>query len=279
MSEEQDRDAAAEASADRARVQDLLRRLPSPPVRAAFRERLRLEFAAGTLESPLARLSARHRIFRPAAAAAIAAAIAILVVGLGALRLNRGPTWRVSGSSGSGALLIDGREVSVPASGARIASGRRLELRGDLQLDLHCGRAFVLQAAPGSSFILPPGPGRWVRRSVHGEIRSGELRFVTGVGFRRATLKLEAPDAQVLVRGTTFAVLCEPGATCVCVLEGTATMTTRSGTSEIVNPGMRRTLYRDGSPPLVEAIRPMERSKLEMLAEQNRALLEEPGRP
>ena len=96
---------------------------------------------------------------------------------------------------------------------------------------------------------------------------------MTGPDFSRGVLRFDAPDAAIEVRGTTLAVICEPDATCLCVLDGTAAMIDREGRVESVAPGTRRTVYRDGRAPLVEAIRPMEQMKLDMLANQGDSLL------
>lgn len=257
------------SSEDEARARDLVQKLPRPAPDPEFHARLRREFAGGVITSPISRVPARWR----AAAVAAAAIVAVILLARAAALLNRGPDWVVAGASGSGVVILDGREITVSDLGHELAPRRRLEVKGELQLDLHLPGALVLQIPAGGDVTLP-APGRWFDRTLRGEIRAGEARWVTGPRFRGSHLVLIAPDATIEVTGTTFAIICEPGATCLCVLDGSATMVTADGRAERVAPGTRRTVYRNGKPPLLEEIRPMERMKLGMLADQSRPLLE-----
>lgn len=256
-------------SEEEAKARGLLQRLLHPAPDPSFHARLRHEFAGGEIAIPIARMTARWR----AATVAAAGVAAMLLLAAAAVLLNRSPDWVVVGASGSGTVMLDGREVAVPGLGHRVAAGRRLEMRGDRQLDLHLPGFVVLQIPPGGEVTLP-SPGRWFDRSLRGEIRGGEVRCVTGPRLPGSRLVFIGPDATIEVSGTTFAIICEPGATCLCVLEGSATMITADGGAERVAPGTRRTVYRSGAPPLLEEIRPGERMKLGMLADQSRALLE-----
>jgi len=271
---DEDREKSSQPPAGESQAQDALRRLSAPLPDPAFRDRLRRDFASGAIESPWARRWPAPLLRRRPLAVGLAAAIAVFVIGMGAARLNRGPRWTLQGTSGSGTVLLDGQAVSLGELAKRIGPGRRIELRGDIQLDLLSRGVFAFQATAGSSLTLPAAPGRWWGRAVTADVRAGEVRVVAGARFRGAHLTITAPEAEITATGTTFAVICEPGATCLCVLEGSLTMTSRDGHAERVAAGMRRTVYRSGAPPLVEAIRPMERMKLGMLAEQSRPLLD-----
>jgi hypothetical protein len=189
------------------------------------------------------------------------------------LLLNRPPAWKLVGYAGSGAIMVDEQEIPPLDLGGEILPGRRVEARGDLQLDLHLPGTILLQLPPGADVTLPVS-GRLFDRPLRGEIRAGEVRCVTGPRFHGSRLVFKAPDATIEVSGTTFAIICELDATCLCVFDGTATMVAADGKAERVAPGTRRTVYRSGAQPLVEEIRPMERMKLGMLADQSRPLLE-----
>ena len=76
-----------------------------------------------------------------------------------------------------------------------------------------------------------------------------------------------------MVKGTTLAVFRLPDASCVCVFEGEVAML-GGGHDDTVDAGTRRTVYRDGRPPLLEPIRPMETMKLSMLRDQAAQALE-----
>ena len=257
-------------SEDEARARDLLQRLPDPTPDPAFHARLRREFTTGEITSPLPLSPARPG---RAATVAVAATIAMLLLSAALQFLNRPPAWMVIGHTGTGTVLLDGREIPVLDLAREIRSGRRVEARGELQLDLHLPGTVVIQLPPGGDVTLAAA-GRWFDRTLRGEIRAGEVRCVTGPRLHGSRLILSAPDATIEVSGTTFAVICEPDATCLCVFDGSATMVSADGKAERVAPGTRRTVYRSGAPPLLEEIRPMERMKLEMLADQSRSLLE-----
>ncbi len=81
-----------------------------------------------------------------------------------------------------------------------------------------------------------------------------------------AGLEIAAPGTEIDILGTTFAVICSPCSTCVCVLDGIAQMTGKNGLPVSVSPGRRNTFFNDvDRPPLDEPIRGDERMKLEML--------------
>jgi hypothetical protein len=256
-------------TADERAAQERVRTLPPAAPGAEFRARLREEFVSGTIPE---RKSVRRRARTlPLAQVGIALAAAAVLAGF-FLRVNRGPAWQFVGVSGDGRVHVG--ERAFPASEASstlpnlLRSGASIRLEGEAQLDLLSPGTLAIQMAPGSNLTIPAPPGRWLGRSTTGGVAAGEVRFVTGPGFAGAHLTIEAPSARIHATGTTFAVISTRDSTCVCVLEGEVRMEGDDGSSEIVEAGMRRTVFAQRGEVLDEEIFPMERMKLEMLREQ-----------
>ncbi|NOT35096.1 MAG: hypothetical protein HOP12_13190 [Candidatus Eisenbacteria bacterium] len=250
-------------------MQQQLRAHPYPAADEAFRRELRAAFVNGTIaERPTAMRdrSARRLWLRWASAsvAAVAACIALMTI-------NAGPAWRSLGMTGATTLRVDGREVALgsdPGWGRLLRAGARLEIPAGGQLDLELPGLAIFQAVGGSEVVLPSSPGRWFNRTITGTLASGELRVTTGARFPGTRLTIRTAEARAIVTGTTLAVLRSRDSTCVCVLEGAVTMRGPSGASEVVHAGFRRSVFAGGRAPVVEAIRPMEIMKLQMLRDQ-----------
>ncbi len=73
--------------------------------------------------------------------------------------------------------------------------------------------------------------------------------------------------------GTTFAVLCLPHSTCVCVHEGVVRVGARGGALAPVTAGRRREVFHDGRAPLDDAMLAHEHGNLERLAARRDSLL------
>lgn len=251
--------AGAEIKALRAR----LSRISAPQAPLKFRVRLRSQFVAGTIPAPRPRPWSWPAM---ALSAASAAAAALLVV----WSLDPGPAWELSAVSGTGVARINGRPVSlgsVVALAARLRPGAEVVLPADAQLDLVLPGVAVMQLTGGSRATLPRRPERWSPRLITAALELGELRISTGPQFAGMRLTVVTPEARAVVHGTTLAVLRDQRASCVCVLEGRVTMVGGGGT-DTVRAGFRRSLPRDGGPPLLEPIRPMEVMKLTMLRDR-----------
>ncbi len=255
-----------------------------------FRAQLRESFVTGAISSSIAtsgveRPAARDRVWwSPRYLLPVAAAFGLVLLGV-LFMLDHGPAWTLAGTRGEGSLVVDGVVIPGTHLAEAVANdpellrpGRSLELRGELELDLLCPRTMAVQATLGSRFELPRAPGSWLRREVRGSVSAGELRIVTGPEFEGARLTMAGPDADVTVLGTVFALICNPGATCLCVFDGEVAMTTPGGAPVVVESGSRRVVYASGDTPLLEPILPMEQMKLGMLADQMRPLLEHPSR-
>jgi hypothetical protein len=242
----------------------------------AFRERLKHAFVTGSVagRTPAAARAGAHPrgwglwwVLAPAAAAALLALFAVA---------NRGPAWTIAAGRGGGTLWVDG--VPVPANDVvelarHVRAGATLRLSPDGEVDLVCAGELALQVTAGSEMTIPEPPGRWLRRTVRATVERGEVRFVTGPRFTGSRLRVETPEALVVVTGTTLAVIRDTTGTCVCVWSGRVEFGPRRGTPEPVAAGKRRVLYADGRPPLTEDLGPGERMKLDMFQGRGEALL------
>lgn len=250
------------------RLQRALGESPRAVARPAFRERLRDEFVRDAISGSDRAAPRRERRRAPLVwATAMAAMAALVIIGL---RLNAGPAWTVAATSGSGVVHVDGRAIALPSSeelARALKPGSRVQLPEGAQIDLALPGSVLLQIVGGSDVTLPGSPGRWFARSMRASLESGELRVSTGTAFPGTRFEVVTPEARAVVTGTTLAVLRQPDASCVCVFDGSVAM--QSGAlSEVVLEGTRRSVFRDGSAPLVEPIRPMETMKLSMLRDQ-----------
>ena len=238
-------------TAEETRARDAVRALSRPVPRASFRARLREEFTTGTLESSapavVLRLPWHRRATTRWGATAIAAAAAFLVVVLA----NRAPAWKLESVRGSGIVVVDG--TPVPTAHAddlarRMKPGAFVQLPAEVQLELVSRGTLAVQVTGGTHASVPSLPGRWFSRHAAAEVREGEIRVTTGSAFHGAALAIETPEARVQVVGTTFAVICEPAGTCVCVMEGRLMVGARGGAMSPVLAGSRRYVFADGRP-------------------------------
>ncbi len=233
------------------RARDAVRALPRVPAGAAFRAQLRERFTTGALES-----SAPVRVLRRPwhhgtgvrwAGAALAAAAAFVVV-MGA---NRAPEWRLESVQGDGLVIVDGAPVPTAHRedlARRMKPGAFLKLPSNVQLELVSRGELAVQVTGGTHASVPSLPGRWFSRRAIAEVQEGEIRVTTGRDFHGARLRVDTPEARVAVVGTTFAVICEPAGTCVCVMEGRLRVGARAGAMSDVVAGRRRYVFADGRP-------------------------------
>ena len=262
-------------SAEERRVLDRLRASATPRADAAFRERLKLEFASGEIEDrrsvlPLPIERRTHRVRWMAGFAAAAAAMILT------LALNQAPSWTALPSAGSGTLIVNG--VPLPVSDAAgltrsLRPGSRLLLRSSQDLDLVSSGLLAMQLAPGTEVVLPKPPGRWFGRAARASVDRGHLRVTTGRRFDGSRLAITTPDATVHVTGTTLAVIAESTGTCVCVLEGTAHVRPHRGVMTKVPPGTRCEVPRGEPSPRHGEIRVAERPKLVDLRDRLKSVM------
>lgn len=253
-------------SPSRVHLVETIHRIPRVSAGEEFRTRLREEFVSGTFRHGRGSGSAA----RPFVTTMLATAAAACVIALATAFLNTGPAWRVASVTGTGELRVDGRPVTLIALGshaARLRPGATLEVPDSAQVDLELPGLALLQVVGGSKATVPGSPGRWFARTMAFSLERGEARGSTGPGFAGTRFIITTPEAQARIAGTTFAVIRNRDASCVCVLEGGVAMITGAST-DTVRAGFRRSVFRDGRPPLLEAILPMETMKLTMLRAQ-----------
>lgn len=251
------------------RASEAVRSLRPPAPEAAYRARLKREFASGKFATTVGALAPERRADRfwnrraPLWVAIPVAAAATLVV---VSALNRGPRWELLSTRGSGDVVVDGVPVPIADDAElarRLKPGARLRLPADGQLEIASPGQFAFQVTPGTDLTLPAAPGRWFGRRTRAGVAGGEVRISTGAGFAGARLEVETPEVMVQVTGTTLAVIREPAGTCVCVLEGQVMVAARGEPAGVpVDAGRLRFVFNDARPPLASNMRPQEEAPL-----------------
>jgi ferric-dicitrate binding protein FerR (iron transport regulator) len=252
-----------------------VRELPRAAAEPEFRARLAADFASGRIEQAPRRGAVvvlpwhRREMTRWALGAALASALVVA-----ALAMNQGPSWRVVSRHGGGIASVNGREVAL-SDGAlldrMIRAGAQLAMPADGDLTLRAGDQMMLVVDPGSVVTLPGTAVRWYGRRLSGRVDAGVMRISTGASFHGASLALRTPEAQVRVTGTTFAVICEPAGTCVCVLEGVVRVGPLGAAMAEIPGGMRGYVYANGAPMVQATMRPDETIKLGELRQRRDA--------
>jgi ferric-dicitrate binding protein FerR (iron transport regulator) len=236
---------------DEERARELVRGLGVPRADAEFRARLKAEFMSGTVRGakivPLPASFFRRPSFW--ASVASAAAALVIAVGLG----NRGPDWRVTLATGEGEVVVGERHIPLHDSGAigaALARGGRLRLPAGSTLELVAPGELAVRMTRVTDMTLPPAPNRWFQRDVQVAVRRGDTFYSTGRAFHGARLQVRTAQAQVLVTGTSLAVLSNEDGTCVCVMEGrvgVAKVDGATGAMRMIPAGKRYVFPSDGS--------------------------------
>lgn len=236
-----------EPTAPERAASDAVRALARPEPDAAFRVRLRHEFVSGRIGRRRGLTFARPWFVRPfVLVPAVAAALAVVL-----FAGNRGPDWRVRSASGEGRVIVDGAEFAS-ADLARMAPalrrGAHVRVDGPVTLDLVAPGVAAVALAPGADVELSSAPNRWWQRGMRARVIAGDTYFSTGRAFHGAHLDVVTPHARVRAVGTSFAVLCAPFGTCVCVMEGRVKVgghDAAPGEGVEVPHGMRRVISPD----------------------------------
>ena len=259
-------------------TRDAVRGLGRPGADPGFRARLRQEFVSGTIESSAPKRALVIPWHRTPMArwggVALAAAALLVVVGF----LNAAPDWRLNRVTGDGMVIVDGRPVPTAHASELerlMSAGAFVRVPTGVEIELMSRGVMAVQFTPGTEASVPNPPGRWFQRTSLAEIRRGEWRITTGRDFQGARLAIDTPEARVEVTGTTFAVICEPEGTCVCVMEGRLNVGTRGGSGPVeVREGNRRFVYADGRPEEMEPMLSREHAPLGDLKERMREPME-----
>ncbi len=229
-----------------AKARDAVQSLGAPPPDPAFRARLGRQFATGSIPEPR-RIVPGPWFTRPAVWGPLATA-AGLVLALG--WMNRAPDWRVVTAIGDGVALVNGKSVPVSHTdelSALLRRGGHIQMPSSASLDLVSPGQVAVSLAPGAEIVLPGPPNRLWKRHAEIDLALGDAFFETGRAFHGASLEVKTHEATAHVVGTSFAVLCQPGGTCVCVMEGRVRVTHAGDAADVVmvRSGTRRMCYDD----------------------------------
>jgi len=255
-------------------LQDALRGLGDVRPDADFQARLRREFVSGEIETArdTEGRSGKHPVGKIirwsfAAVPALAAAVIALVMLAGP-----GPRWEVRALSGEGIVKVDGTEVDA-ADADRLAEllkpGSRLTVPLGVQVELVYDDVVVFGIMDDSDVTIPseiPGEGETLVATVV----IGELLTKTGPGFPGTRLELVSPEGRTEITGTTLAINSGVGYTCVCVLEGIASVGRDRAHCDKVPGGMRKVMFSDGQEPMFVVIEPNHKEHLVAFEARNR---------
>jgi ferric-dicitrate binding protein FerR (iron transport regulator) len=228
-----------------------VRELPLVEADADFRERLKSTFVEGRLEagpsSETTGAGVRARIswWRWAVPAAAAAVVLLAVVSL-----NRAPAIRVAQVSGHGTVRVDGHPIALDDAktlDASIRAGSEIETPPDALVDLLAGDVMLLEVTGGTRVSIPSVPARWFGRAVACSLSAGEMRIKTGRRFPGDELVVNTPEGRVAITGTMLSIERDAGGTCVCVVEGTASVGMNGSDMQAVKPGYRKVMFSNGT--------------------------------
>ncbi|MFT5234181.1 MAG: ferric-dicitrate binding protein FerR (iron transport regulator), partial [Candidatus Krumholzibacteriia bacterium] len=93
-------------------------------------------------------------------------------------------------------------------------------------------------------------------------VHRGEFRIKTGPDFAGRQITMTTSEGQVEIIGTTIAVFKNDDVTCVCVLEGTASIGKDDEHMDPVPAGMRKVMFADGRDPVIIPIEPAHEASL-----------------
>lgn len=262
------------------RIQEAVRGLPEPRPNEEYRASVREAFLNGTIDSGRPVAAARPPVHRPhwtrwiswALVPAAAAAVFLLVF------FSQGPTWTVHRVQGQGEIVVNGEPVPLDGSDGLagvVGPGRQLQLGPDADLEIRCGDLALIEVTPASRVTVPNRPGRWIGRTMRGDVASGEIRVMSGPAFAGHNLHLFTPEGRIDLTGTIVSIFRNEELTCVCVLEGEAMIGEDAEHLDAVPEGMRKVMFSDGSPSLISEFAPEHVEGLREFRERNRTAFED----
>lgn len=251
------------------RIREAVRELPHVHPDAAFRARLKDAFVSGEIASkaspgadgagdappaPGGKIVPMRRRWPGVFSLAIAATAAVLYF---ATR-PQPEEFTVMGGDAVATVQRGDREEPISAASAQtVAAGAAVTVATG-SLDLRWGNVVALRVNPGSVVLPDLREGQ----PMTFDVAQGEVVFLTGPGFPGRRLTVDTPEGRVEVVGTAFAVYRDDGGTCVCVLEGTASVGVDEADMEPVPPSKRKVIPADGSAPAILDIVPAHREGL-----------------
>jgi hypothetical protein len=245
-----------EPTAEEKRVSELIRSLPRSDADTGFRDRLKADFVAGRLgestdpaPQPTRRGRGWIRVLIPAAAAFVMAFIIVF---------NAGPKLELSDITGDGTVTVDGQVFQATDRDGIVGAikpGALVTLSEGVDIDLVYAETAVFQLSSATATI-PGTPGRWFGKSTEARVEMGEMRILTGPGFRGGSLSVTSPEGEIVITGTLVSVFRDGAVTCVCVHEGTASVGINADDMQDIPAGQRKVMFADGSPPKITPIAP-----------------------
>jgi len=246
-------------SPEELRIQASVRGLDEVRAEDAFREKLRQQFVSGDFEdSAEPNVSAasaeivgsprrKRRSWGFAIVPAIAAMLAIIFLG------GNEPGWELSALRGEGTLIINGVAVEASdfAAVARLIEPEaRVVVPEGLEVDVLLDGVIVFGVVGPVDFTVPNEPAK-APYNYAVNVHHGEFRIKTGPDFEGRQMVMTTSDGQTEIVGTTIAIFKNADLTCVCILEGTASVGKDDDHMDAVPAGMRKVIFADGRDPLI----------------------------
>jgi len=245
------------------RVQEAVRTLGGVPSGIAFRDRLKQDFISGAIAEQRVPSRERRLFWRPAWQAALLFAVVLLAITV--VIEMRGKPWKLYEVQGIGQISVNGQEVDSQNIGrlAKLIDPRaRIHVLGGDDLDLIAGDALLLELAPGSDVTIPKDLSRWFPKPLDSFVHSGEVRLRTGPGFAGRAITISSAEGRTKVTGTAVSIYKGDDFTCVCVLEGSASIGKDEALMEEVSAGLRKVMFRGDQPSMVSEIQSQHKKDL-----------------
>jgi ferric-dicitrate binding protein FerR (iron transport regulator) len=259
-SPDEDRLSPEESSALRA-----LQALPTLRAGARARERIRTLFVEGTSPGQDLRTVGERRgpsaMFRPIA---VAAAVALLVVGAVYVGMQPSGQWFVTGLVEADGITAGPR----PPEMSDIVLSGSLVTGPESEMEIQLADQLRFRMLAGTAIELPPPPGRWLAKARTIRLTRGEIYGTTSGERLTFSLTIETPEATARLLGTTFAAFRTEDGTCFCLWSGGIEVAPADGSPHVRVPTEHKFfVYNDGRAPEVMPIDDMERMKLSMTHE------------
>lgn len=241
-------------------AQDAVRSLSQPTADPEFRVRLKDEFVSGAIEETGGRSSRLGSVWLGWSALAAAAVVTFALLGF-----NRLPGPELASASGTGSVFVDGREIAAHRTGVIgdvLRVGARVQVGEGVELDVVYPGTMMMRLAAGTDLVLPERPGRWFRRTVEASLAAGEVCLRTGPDLAGGGVVLRTDEGLAVVRGTLISVARTEDVTCICLVEGSASVECAGNDLGDLAAGRRWVLFRDGSEPLGDDIAAVHRNHM-----------------
>jgi hypothetical protein len=191
---------------------------------------------------------------------ALPVAAALILILIGVWGSTPGSRWVVTDVVAPAGVRLAAGEART---GEAVSSGP-IAVVDTSAFGIQLGQDVRLRVLAGTEIVLPDPPRRLLPSSITLRVDKGEVYGTTGgplaYGFR-----IQTPEAEAVLHGTTFAAFRTDDATCFCLYEGELHVADASGGRFDLEPGFRIFVHRDGRPPRREPLSDMEVMKLSMM--------------